>query len=80
MPRHNHTGFYWQEEGNGYQIDLNTGNIGYHLSWNGMGGSTTNGGGAGDPYKCMRTASTGNSQAHNNLPPFAVYAIWERIE
>lgn len=24
--------------------------------------------------------NTGGSQAHNNLPPFAVYAIWERIE
>ena len=24
--------------------------------------------------------ATGGSQAHNNLPPFAVYAIWERIE
>ena len=26
------------------------------------------------------TSSVGGSQAHNNLPPFAVYAIWERIE
>lgn len=26
------------------------------------------------------TSSVGNSQPHNNLPPFAVYAIWERIE
>lgn len=81
MPRHNHRGIYWScEHEGGWQVDLNVGTIGYGLSWQGLGGSTTGGGGAGDPNKDLQTASTGGSQAHNNLPPFAVYAIWERIE
>lgn len=81
MPRHTHRGIYWSyEHEGGWQVDLNVGTIGYSLSWNGLGGSTTGGSGAGDPNKDLQTGSRGGSKAHNNLPPFAVYAIWERIE
>lgn len=80
MPNHTHQGFYWAKEEPGWEIDLNVGTVGYGLTWQGVGGSLTEGKGAGDPLKCLRVAKTGGSQPHNNLPPFAVYAIWERIE
>lgn len=78
MPTHDHKGFYWAEHVHGYEMDLNTGTIGYHIQWNGQGGSTTGGGGAGDPGKNMRTANAGASQAHNNMPPYICTNIWKR--
>ena len=49
MPTHNHKGFYWSYVNEqGWQVDLNVGKIGYGLTWQGKGGSLTEGGGAGD--------------------------------
>lgn len=79
LPTHNHRGMFWNFLANGWQVDLNVGTIGYGLQWKGVGGSLTEGGGLGDKNGNLMTANTGDSQPHNNMPPYIMTNIFKRI-
>ena len=93
MPSHVHPGLYWYNPGDmSYVITLNNGTYGYHLSWNGAGGSTTAGGGrnevgihtgyqgGGASHSHGNTGSTtpGNTGSSSNLPPYLAVYMWKR--
>lgn len=67
MPWHRHTGLYYT--GNSQAVSMNRGSGGYALTW-----SASVGNGAADIY----TGAVGNTEAHNNMPPFTQVSIWRR--
>lgn len=93
MPSHVHPGLYWYNPGDmSYVITLNNGTYGYHLSWNGAGGSTTAGGGnnevgihtgyqgGGASHSHGNTGSTtpGVTGVSSSLPPYKTIYMWQR--
>ena len=67
MPSHVHPGLYWYNPGDmSYVITLNNGTYGYHLSWNGAGGSTTAGGGNNEVGIHTGYQGGGASHSHGN--------------
>lgn len=78
IPSHTHQGLFWWDPDNMANIiGLNGGTYGYVLSWSGMGGSTTQGGGANE--KGIVVGKTGGGQPHNNMPPFVTVNRWKRV-
>lgn len=67
MPWHRHTGLYYTV--NSQAVSMNRGSGGYALTW-----SASVGNGAADIY----TGAAGNTEAHNNMPPFTQVSIWRR--
>lgn len=66
IPSHNHSGLYW----NNSRISFNAGSSGYKFNWNSGGNSDE---------KLFTTGNIGGGQAHNNLQPYEVFAIWKRV-
>ena len=70
MPRHRHNGIY---DGNSWSIVVDnkvSGNtIGYCITDNPVRGAD----------RTMNTEVAGESQSHNNMPPYLVVARWHRI-
>lgn len=86
LPQHTHRGLYWMYPGlPEYVVTLNTGTYGYHLSWNGQGGSSTQGGGANEISMTVGYSGSGATHSHGNttstssLPPYLVVTVWKRV-
>ena len=86
LPQHTHRGLYWSWPGlPEYVVTLNTGTYGYHLSWNGQGGSSTQGGGANEISMAVGYSGSGATHSHGNttstssLPPYLAVTVWKRI-
>ena len=68
MPRHKHNvGAYKSTDGNGATIDAYTALV-----------SSSNGSDTTNKYYTSGTLSVGNSQPHNNMPPYIQVSVWRR--
>lgn len=86
IPKHTHNGLYWQAPENmAYVMTLNTGTYGYHLQWDGVGGSTTAGGGRNEKSIYTGYSGSGATHSHGNttststLPPYLAVTVWKRV-
>ena len=81
LPAHTHNGLYWlHPDDPAWTITLNGGTYGYHLNWDGTGGTTTGGGGRNE--SSTRVGNTGSGQAHTHtvstMPPYLSVYVWKR--